>query len=144
MRHASSGVDGYPPAHWFLALVHQQRNEHDLAVAALQQAVRYSGNGVPYVALLAHADGAAGMIDKAGDIVRWLQRLSARRYVSPMDLAIAYLGVSARDSAFRCLESACAQRIMRVQELTEPMFDSLRDDPRYEELCRRIGLAAPP
>jgi len=134
----------YPPAHWFMALIHQQRKEHDLAVAALRRAVRYSGNGAPYVALLGRAYGAAGMIDKAAEILRWLQRLSAHRYVSPMDFAFAYLGVSARDSVFRCLESACAQRIMRAQELTEPTFDSLRDDPRYEELRRRIGLAAQP
>jgi hypothetical protein len=94
--------------------------------------------------LLGQAYGAAGMIGKAAEVIRWLQQLSAHRYVSPMDLALAYLGVSARDSVFHCLESACAQRIMRVQELTEPIFDSLRPDPRYEELCRRIGLAAQP
>lgn len=134
----------HPPAHWFLALIQQQRSQHDLAIAALKQAVRYSGHGCPYVALLAHAYGVAGMIGQAAEIVRWLQRLSARRYVSPIDLAFAYLGVNARDSVFQCLEWACAQRIMRVQELTEPVFDSLRDDPRFEQLRRRIGLAPQP
>lgn len=134
----------YPPAHWFLAQIHLQRKEHDLAIAALQHAVRYSGHGAPYVALLGHAYGAAGMVDQAADIVRWLQRLAARHYVSPMDLAFAYLGVRARDSVFQCLEWACTQRVMRVQELTDPVFDSLRDDPRYERLRARIGLAAQP
>jgi hypothetical protein len=58
-----------------------------------------------------------------------------------MDLAIAHLGTGDRDSTFRWLEKAYDARIMRIQELGQPMFDMLRGDPRYDDLLRRLGLA---
>jgi hypothetical protein len=42
--------------------------------------------------------------------------------------------------AFQWLETAYSDRVMRIQELNEPHFDSLRGDPRYEDLLRRIGI----
>ena len=47
---------------------------------------------------------------------------------------------SDRTSAFRYLEEAYHQRVFRIIELTLPMFDSLRSDPRWGDLVRRIGL----
>jgi DNA-binding winged helix-turn-helix (wHTH) protein/Tfp pilus assembly protein PilF len=130
----------YSPAHWFAGLVHQQRNEHRLAITAFQNAVRYSGTGALHVALLGNASGGAGDSAKAARIVEWLASSSRSRYVSPMDLAIAHLGTGDRDSAFRWLEKAYVARTMRIQELGQPMFDMLRGDPRYDDLLCRLGL----
>jgi hypothetical protein len=94
-----------------------------------------------HVALLGNAYGAAGDRAKAARIVEWLASSSRSRYVSPMDLAIAHLGTGDRDSTFRWLEKAYDARIMRIQELGQPMFDMLRGDPRYDDLLRRLGLA---
>jgi hypothetical protein len=43
-------------------------------------------------------------------------------------------------SAFQRLEEAYQQRVFRIVELTFPMFDNLRSDPRWQDLVRRIGL----
>jgi hypothetical protein len=43
-------------------------------------------------------------------------------------------------SAFEQLEEAYRQRVFRLIELTMPMFDNLRPDPRWKDLVRRIGL----
>jgi hypothetical protein len=103
--------------------------------------VRYSGTSLPYVALLGNAYGTAGETASAARIVEWLASSSRTRHVSPMDFAIAHLGTGDRDSFFRWLEKGCTARTMRIQELGQPMFDILRDDPRYDDLLSRLGLA---
>ena len=66
--------------------------------------------------------------------------MSKRKYVSPVDIAIVYTGLGDRNSAFQWLERAYRERAMRIQELPDATFDSLRADPRFRDLMRRIGL----
>jgi hypothetical protein len=73
-------------------------------------------------------------------ILKEIEILSKQQYVSPFDFAIVYTGLGDRDKAFQWLETAYSQRVMRIQELNEPHFDSLRGDPRYGDLLRRIGI----
>ena len=42
--------------------------------------------------------------------------------------------------AFHWLETAYSERVMRIQEMNELHFDSLRGDPRYEDRLLRIGI----
>ena len=69
-----------------------------------------------------------------------LKALSRQRYVSPFDMAVIYLGLGDRESLFECLEEAYRQRVWRIVEITMPIFDSLRSDPRWQSIVRRIGL----
>jgi hypothetical protein len=50
------------------------------------------------------------------------------------------VGLDDRTSAFQYFEEAYQQRVFRIIELTMPMYDSLRSDPRWQNLVRRIGL----
>jgi DNA-binding winged helix-turn-helix (wHTH) protein/tetratricopeptide (TPR) repeat protein len=46
-----------------------------------------------------------------------------------------------KDAAFENLNKAVERRDWRIITLTvEPSFDNLRDDPRFDELLRRVGL----
>jgi hypothetical protein len=59
----------------------------------------------------------------------------------PRSMAFLYAAVGDRDHAFEWLERAYRERdpgiiIMKV----EIMFDSLRPDPRFTDLLRRVGL----
>jgi hypothetical protein len=69
-----------------------------------------------------------------------LAMLSRQRYVSPLDVALVYTGLDERDCAFEWLEKAYQERTMRIQELPDPVFDSLRADRRFADLVRRVGL----
>ena len=83
----------------------------------------------------------SGEQDKALKIVQQLTVLSKHRYVPPYQIAFIYVGLDEKDRAFDWLQKAVADRsillslIRRGKEL-----DSLRSDPRYSELIRRIGL----
>jgi TolB-like protein/DNA-binding winged helix-turn-helix (wHTH) protein/tetratricopeptide (TPR) repeat protein len=129
----------YPNANWFMALALEKQGRIPEAIASLQSAVANSRAPL-FKALLSHAYGLAGERTKALSILEEIKLLSKQQYVSPMDFAIIYLGLGDREMAFRWLETADSERVMRIQELNEPHFDSLRGDPRYEDLLRRIGI----
>jgi hypothetical protein len=90
--------------------------------------------------MLANGYALAGNREKALTILDELKTLSRQKYVSPVDMAIVYTGLGDRESAFQWLEKAYQDRVMRIQELPQPHFDSLRPDGRFQDLMRRIGL----
>lgn len=129
----------YPVGHWFLALIYQQTGELAAAIAELNKAVNLSDAPI-YQALLGHTYGLIGDRVKALSILDDLVTLSRQRYVSPLDIAVAYTGMGERGRAFEWLEKAYQERTMRIQELPDPIFDSLRSDARFADLMERIGL----
>jgi tetratricopeptide (TPR) repeat protein len=56
-------------------------------------------------------------------------------------LAVLYAKVGNKDKAFECLEKSYQTREKWMSLLkAEPGLDSVRDDPRFDELVERIGL----
>lgn len=129
----------YANALWFLALSLEQKGEFPKAIAALEKAVSLS-HGSHYRALLGRAYALAGERTKALAILDGLKTLAQQRYVSPFDIAVVYVGLGDLAPAFHWLEEAYQQRVFRIIELTMPMFDNVRCDPRWQDLVRRIGL----
>jgi TolB-like protein/DNA-binding winged helix-turn-helix (wHTH) protein/Flp pilus assembly protein TadD len=130
----------HPNTFWFLALSYEQKREFPEAIAQLEKAVRLTRGSPMYRGLLANAYALAGERAKALSTLDELKALSQQRYVSPLDIAVVYTGLGDRNSAFQWLEKAYQERTMRIQELPQPIFDSLRSDPRFRDLMRRIGL----
>ncbi len=66
---------------------------------------------------------------------------SKHQYVKPTTFASAYAMLGVRDKAFEWLEKAYKQRDEYLAELkVYPAYDSLRSDPRFKDLVRRVGL----
>ena len=130
----------YANALWFLALSLEQMGDLPETIATLERAVAIS-IGPHYKSLLGRACALAGDRSRALNILDQLKELSQRRYVSPFDIAVVYFGLGELTPTFQWLEEAYQQRVWRILELTTPMFDSLRSDPRCQDLVRRIGLA---
>jgi TolB-like protein/DNA-binding winged helix-turn-helix (wHTH) protein/Tfp pilus assembly protein PilF len=62
-------------------------------------------------------------------------------YNSPFGTAILYAELGDRIKALEMLEKAYEQRSLAMTEIgIEPAFDSIRDEPRFQALLRRIGL----
>ena len=58
------------------------------------------------------------------------------------DFALPYVATGRKDQAIAVLQKAYAKRSNVVLMLkVEPVFDPLRDDPRFQDLLRRVGLA---
>ena len=57
------------------------------------------------------------------------------------NFAEIYIGLGDKEQALASLEKAYADRSMLLTFLkVDPEFDSLRSDPRFKDLLRRVGL----
>ena len=66
---------------------------------------------------------------------------SKKEYVRPFSMASLYARLGQKDEAFAWLEKGYEGRDYRMTELkVRPELDSLRSDPRFAELVRKIGL----
>jgi hypothetical protein len=84
----------------------------------------------------------AGRQAEAQKVLQELQGQSKPRYVSPYHIAMVYAGLGEQDEAFQWLEKAYEDREARMTILKfAPEFGSLRKDPRFANLVKRVGLA---
>jgi len=87
------------------------------------------------------AVAVAGKRAEAHNIIDELTRSSKSGYVSPFYFAGIYSTLGEQDRAFEWLEKAYQVRDDQLAWVkVEPVFDSVRSDPRYADLLRRIGL----
>jgi len=111
------------------------------AVSQLQKAVSASPNENLPAGALARAYALMGREDEARKIIKQLEELSKKKYVSPYEIAVAYTGLRDKDQAMAWLEKAYQARIgLLVYLKVDPVFDPLRSDPRFQDLLRRVGL----
>jgi TolB-like protein/Tfp pilus assembly protein PilF/predicted Ser/Thr protein kinase len=60
--------------------------------------------------------------------------------VTAYTLAVLWTQAGDKDRAIECLEQACEQRDGNMPYLGMPYFDTLRDDQRFRDVMRRVGL----
>ena len=78
---------------------------------------------------------------KAEEIIARLRDLSRKQYVSNYRIAGIRMALGERDKAFVDLENAFAERDALLPRLkVDPLFDTVRDDPRYKDLLKRMNL----
>lgn len=124
---------------WWQGVSYAGKRDFPKSIACLTRAASMS-DGPLFQGLLGHVYGLAGERAKALSILERLTTMSKQRLVSPVDFAVVYAGLGDTESAFQWLEKAYEIRTARVHELPSMYFDSLRPDPRYADLMRRVGL----
>ena len=121
------------------ALVHKKR--HEEAIAEFQKAVELSGGGAAQLGALGYAYALANRRAEALEIAEKLKERSREHYVPPAMVSIIYSGLGDKDQAMSWLERANEERDPWLTGLkVEPMFDSLRSDPRFLDLVHRVGF----
>jgi serine/threonine protein kinase/Tfp pilus assembly protein PilF len=127
----------FPNAHWCLAEIYAITGNYKESVNEYQKTIDLDGPLPTHLCFLGYAYGLAG---RRSDALAVLQKLKTTdKYVSPTELAVLYIGLGDKEAAFQSLERAYAERDPRLDELkVEPYFDSLRSDPRYQELLTNM------
>ena len=123
------------------ALAHAQIGNHDIAIEEIRKGLALTGNSTKVKAGLGIVYARAGRFGEARKAIDELTSQSKDRYVSPMDIALIYALMNERDNAFEWLEKAYDERAAWLFELkVTPELESLRDDARFQDLAKRVGL----
>ncbi|HET6898184.1 MAG TPA: winged helix-turn-helix domain-containing protein [Vicinamibacteria bacterium] len=106
-------------------------------LAALEKSDTLSPAPYPW---LGFAYGMAGRRREALEVLARLDRASRERFVSPQSFAVVHLGLGDRGQALFWLEKAYDQHAFEVLGFSGEIYDQLRDDPRFQDLLRRMRL----
>jgi eukaryotic-like serine/threonine-protein kinase len=134
----------YPVTYWILGLVLRKMGRYKQAIAEGEKGVRLSGGSPLMNAALAQTLASAGEREKALQILNELTELAKQKYVAPYFFAGIHVGLGEEDRAMEYLEKACEERSHWLMYLhMDPGMDSLRSNPGFQDLLRRIGLPLP-
>lgn len=96
------------------------------------------------LAALAFGRAVGGNASEAQRLLEQLVAQSVRRYVSPVLPAFVHAALGRRDRAFELLERAYVVKDPHLIAIrADVRASTLRADPRYADLVRRMGLTGP-
>src|SRR5699024_2033964 len=104
----------FSPAYWILGLVQEQRDEFDESAAAFQRAIQLSPGSPLMQAALGRTFALSGKQAEAIRILRELEDLAAKRYVSPFELASMHFALRQTEEGFRWLAKAFQDRCFEL------------------------------
>jgi TolB-like protein/Tfp pilus assembly protein PilF len=91
-----------------------------------------------YKADLGYAYGASGDRAKAEQVLRDLDDLAKKQYVSPALHASVYLGLGEKAKALDWIEKAYEDRDPMLWWTTDQLYDSVRDEPRFQAVVEKV------
>jgi len=136
------------PNYWFdycfLGRAYEQKGMLPEAIETFKRGLALEDNTELWAGL-GHAYAVSGKRADAQKVLDHLKELSVQRYVAPYNVAIIYAGLGEKEAAFDWLNRAYDDRsyLLPVYLNTDTRLDTLRSDPPFHELRRRIGLPEP-
>jgi len=124
-----------------LVYAYLQKGMYAEALAACQQMLDRWGRNPWILWDLGYASAVAGQGDQARQVLAELHEQAQGAYVKPLAFAWISIGLDEKDRALAWLEKAYEDRDPYVILLNaDPVYDSLRADPRFIALLKKIGL----
>ncbi len=134
---------GFAPAEFWLGLAYEQDAQPEAAAATLASAVDHSRRSPMMLAALGRVRAIQGAARQAGEILEELRETARERYVPAYYMAAFHAGGGDHEATLEWLEKALEARdnwlvFLRV----DPIWDRLRDDPRFNGLLAEVGFEA--
>lgn len=131
----------FAEAHRCLADGYEHKEMYKEAVAELQNAIALSKGNLVLLSSLGYAYARAGRRDEALKILNQLKARSKQESVAADLFAYLYAGLGEKEQAFAWLEKAYDEHEVAVWGLRcGPELVSLRSDPRFHDLLRRMNI----
>jgi DNA-binding SARP family transcriptional activator/TolB-like protein/Flp pilus assembly protein TadD len=128
-----------------LGSIRLAQGEYDEGIARFAEAREILGpeTEIRVMSRLAYGYARAGRRAEAEVILEQLEaRVRDGGFVPAEGIALIHVGLDNTDEAFEWLERSYEQRGYSLLWLlaSGPLFDSVRDDPRFQELRKRVGF----
>lgn len=129
----------FPRAHHIMIMAYIQEGKFADALTDIEK--HYPNLGVTWNwSELTYAYGRSGQDSQARRALEMLLEMNRRQQVDAEAFIRAYVGLDDKEQAFAWLEKAYSQRSNVLTSLkVEPRYDPLRNDPRFQDLMRRVG-----
>jgi serine/threonine protein kinase/Tfp pilus assembly protein PilF len=128
--------------HLFASSAYIEKGMFVEAISEARRATELSSAQTVSAANEGYALAKLGKYEEARIVLDRLLKLSKERFVPPYHIAFLYNGLGQRNEAFAWLERGFEQRDPKMTFLkVEPKWNNLRDDPRFVDLMRRVGLS---
>jgi len=132
----------FATAEIYLSGCYEQQGKYDQAFEHAIKVGELQGLSPAAIAQMRAAYTSSGWKGYVRKRLEQHKELAKRQYVRPFGFASAYARLGEKDQALQWLEKACDEHEVYVTSLkVNPVWDSLRSDPRFTNLLRRIGLA---
>lgn len=127
-------------SHFTLGWNYVLMRKYDAAIQELKKASELED--LPWITgYLAYAHAATGHEAEARKLLSDLLKLREKRYVTAYHIAMVYAGLGEKDNAFKWLEQSYQDHSGNLTWLkVDPYIASLRSDPRYADLLRRMNF----
>ncbi|MCA1607297.1 MAG: tetratricopeptide repeat protein, partial [Acidobacteria bacterium] len=130
----------FSTAHWGLGLAYEQKGSYQQALAELEIASKRRGPNA--LASLGHLYGLMERKQQANEILTELRTRARQENISGYQIALIHIGLGETKEAVGALQQAYRERSTLLGYLKmDPRLDPLRNDPGFQELLLRIGLA---
>jgi serine/threonine-protein kinase len=132
----------FPMLHLWMGVSLEQKGLYEEAIASLDEAVKCMGGVTIGAGAAAHAYAMSGRVEEARRRLAELQQARAGRYLEPYGIALVCAALGDREDALRWLEQAYQEHSfwLAFWAKVDPRLDVLRDDRRFQDLLRRLGL----
>ena len=123
-----------------LGLSYLKTGRNAEAVAALEKAAQLNRYGIT-LGNLGYVYAVTGKRTEALAVIKELKEKYARKETNGQSIASVYAGLGDKDKAFEWLEKDFQNRDGLLPGITVSIpLESLRDDPRFKELLKRMNL----
>jgi serine/threonine-protein kinase len=124
-----------------LGLLYLKTGRNAEAVAAFEKAAQLTDRYSVVLSSLGYAYTATGKRTEALAIIKELEEKYTRKEANGLSVAAVYAGLGDNDKAFEWLEKDFQNRDGLLPDITVSIpLESLRDDPRFKDLLRRMNL----
>ena len=130
------------PAHGLLGMAYEVQHNYDAAIAEYQAGLRLVPKHSYLKGMLGHAYAKSGRRAEAIRLLRDAKLPFEEGGLSDLKVSYIYMGLGDYDQALRHLELDLEQRDPELPYINaDPVFDPVRNNPRFVAVLRAMGLA---
>jgi len=144
LNHSAKTIElepSYMPIHFLMGCNYIELNRLSEAIEQFQYIYKLDEEAYLALGFMGYAHALAGQHAEAETLLNILEEISQRKYVSPYSMLVIHLALGPQDRVFEILEQLYEERNDWLVWLkVSPELKSLRSEPRFKNLLRRIGF----